>query len=220
MKRIISLSIIVNLLVSTVFVIFEPQISKAVADEIVVTAEVTEEISISSPGDVLLASSIPSMTGNPGAPASGSATWTVITANATGFNLKIKASTDPSMKNSDGEYFFHNYTPAVAASADYNWASPAVGSAEFGYSVTAATAADTDTPFLNDGSGCGGGLLNTDNQCWLNFNGVSDTTVINRNTNTTVAGEAEKVNFRAESNAAFLKEGYYDATIIVTATVN
>ncbi len=219
MKRIISLSVIVNLLVPMAFAILEPQITKAVADNVTVTAEVTEEISITSPADVLLASSIPGMTGNPGAPASGSATWTVITNNATGFNLKIKATSDPSMKNTDGEYYFFDYTSAAAGSPDYTWASPAVGSAEFGYSVTAATAADTDTPFLNGGATCGTGALNTDNKCWWDLT-TADTTVINRSTNTTSAGEAEKVNFRAESNGQFLKEGYYDALVTVTATMN
>ncbi len=222
-NRILSLAIIVHLIGAMTFMVFEPQLTKAQeTDNIIVTAEVTEEISISSPSDVLLASSIPSMTGNPGAPASGSATWTVITANSAGFNLKVNASTDPSMRNTDAEYYFWNYTPAIAGSADYNWASPAAGSAEFGYSVTAETAADIDTPFTNNGADtCGvGGSTNTDNICWLNFNGVVQTQVINRTSNTTSAGEDEKINFRAESNGMYLKEGYYDAHITVTATMN
>ena len=219
MKRIISLTVIINLIFPLLFAILEPQVTRAVTDAITVTAEVTEEISISSPADVLLASSIPGMTGNPGSPASGSATWTVITNNATGFNFKIKASTDPAMQNSDGEYYFFDYTPAAAGSPDYNYVQPAVGSAEFSYSVTAATAADADTPFRNDGAQCGTGANNTDNQCWWDLT-TADVTVISRNSRTSSLGEAEKVNFRAESNGSFLKEGYYDAYITVTVVSN
>jgi len=219
MKRIISLTVIINLIFPLLFAILEPQVTRAVTDAITVTAEVTEEISISSPADVLLASSIPGMTGNPGSPASGSATWTVITNNATGFNFKIKASTDPAMQNSDGEYFFFDYTPAAAGSPDYDYAGPAAGSAEFSYSVTAATAADADTPFRNNGASCGTGANNTDNQCWWDLT-TADVTVISRNSRTSSLGEAEKVNFRAESNGSFLKEGYYDAVIIITVVAN
>lgn len=219
-KKAISLSIILNLLITFSVVVFEPQLSRAVTDDTKITSEVTSEISISSPGDVLLASSIPSLTGNPGAPASGSATWTVITANVLGFNLKVQASSSPAMQNTDGEYYFWNYTPAAAGSPDFNWTSPAAGSAEFGYSVTAETALDADTPFRNDGGNCGAGNNNTNNQCWWNFDGTNQTTVINRSTNTDLGGEDEKINFRAESNAQYLKEGYYDAYITVTATMN
>jgi len=218
-NKVLSLTVIVNLIGAMTFMVFEPGPSKAVTDRITVTAEVTEEISITSPADILLASSIPSLTGNPGAPASGSATWTVITGNSTGFNMKVQASSSPAMRNTDGEYYFFNYTPTTA-SADYTWTTPAVGSAEFGYSVTTETALDADTPFRNGGASCGNGTLNTDNQCWLNFDGTNQTTVINRSTNTTSGGEDEKINFRAESRAQYLKEGYYDAYITVTAVVN
>jgi len=45
-------------------------------------------------------------------------------------------------------------------------------------------------------------------------------TVINRSTATLVSGEAETVNFQTESNAKYLKEGSYTATITATATEN
>jgi len=216
MKRALTLTLIVGLIMPFVIMVMEPEKVDAVADEVTVTAEVGEEISISAVGDILLLSSIPGMTGNPGAPASGSGTWTVITSNATGFNLKVKASGETGMLQSASSYFYA-YTPAAAGSADYDWATPAAGSAEYGFSVTASTATDIDTPFTNDGGACGAGALNTDNQCWFPF-ALVDLQVINRTTST--SGVAEKINFRAESNGMFLNEGYYDSYVIVTATIN
>jgi len=220
-KKTLSILLIIYLIAGVTFFTFESAVTKAqISDTIVVTAEVTDEISIGTPpADVLLASSIPGISGNPGAPASGSATWTVKTSNTTGFNMKIKATQEPAMQL-DNDYMFANYTPAAAGSPDAVWSVPVSGSAEFGYTVEPATAGDTDTLFLDDGAGnCGTGLLNTADTCWYNFS-TSDANVIYRTTATDINGQAEVVKFRAESNAAYLKEGYYDAQLIATFTMN
>ncbi|MCX6760283.1 MAG: hypothetical protein NTW46_02990 [Candidatus Nealsonbacteria bacterium] len=218
MKRTITLLTIVTLVVPLVFMVFEPENVGAVnPDERKITAEVTEEISLTGPADLLLASSIPGMTGNPGAAASGSANWTVITSNGTGYNLKVKASGETGMFQSNTAYFYA-YTPAGAGSADIDWVSPAVGSAEYGFNVFSATAADVDTPFLNNaGATCGNGALSTDLKCWYPL-ALADLQVIYRTTST--AGIATKMSFKAESNGMFLNEGYYDSYIIVTAANN
>ncbi len=91
--------------------------------------------------------------------------------------------------------------------------------AEFGYSVEPATVADTVTAFKDDGVNCNIGALNTVSKCWLNAS-TTNFTVINRTTETTSAGEAEIVRFQTESNAKYLKEGNYTATITATATMN
>lgn len=218
MKNAITILVVTIAVVPFFLMFFEPERISALTDDIKVSAEVSEEISLSSPGDVALASSIPGMTGNPGSPASGSATWTVITSNATGFNMKVKASGETGMVK-DADWYMYAYTPAVAGSADYTWASPAVGSAEYGFSVTAETVGDIDTPFTNNGASCGNGGNNTDNQCWYPFSLV-DLQVINRTSATGGGGEDEKINFRAESNGQMLEAGFYDSYLVITAVTN
>lgn len=220
-KKAVSITMIISFVGFSVFNIFEPVGTQAQAqtDMVGVTAQVNEEISITSPSDLIMTPSISGMTGNLGVPASGSVSWTVKTANATGFNMKIKASTDPAMQL-DGAFQFADYTPAVIGSPDINWQSPIVGEAEFGFSVLGGTAADVETLFLNDGAGCMAGANNDAKKCWFDFNGTNNIDIINRSTNTTSAGEVETVYFNAESNAKFLKEGNYDAYITVTAAMN
>jgi len=209
------------LLVTIFFSYFEPMISIAASanDSITVTQAVSSEISISSPADVTMSSAIPGMTGNLGSPRTGSATWTVKTGNTTGFILALKASTAPAMRL-DATYNFSDYSPAVAGTPDYNWISPAASEAEFGYTVEPATSADAAQIFKDNASNaCNSGSTQTPGKCWYNFT-ISDVTVINRSTATLASGEAETVNFQTESNAKYLKEGSYTATITATATEN
>jgi hypothetical protein len=172
-------------------------------------------ISISSPSDTAMSPSIGGITGGTGA---ASTTWTVITDNSAGFTLSIKSTSSPSMIL-DGTYNFSDYSPAVANVSDYNWDSPSASVAEFGYSVEPATVADTSTLFKDNGSVCNAGSLNTVDKCWLNVS-TTDVTAINRSSRTGVDGENEKIKFQTQSNAKFLKEGNYGATIIVTAITN
>ena len=175
-------------------------------------------LSISSPVDVTMSATIPGVTGNPGAPRTGSATWQVITDNTAGFILKLKASAAPAMVL-DGTYHFNDYSPAGAV-PDYDWAQPAASEAEFGFTVEAETIGDEVLAFRDAGAApCGAGALNTADKCWWNFTAL-DYTVINRATNTDSGGEDEVVKFQTESNAKFLKEGSYVATITATATEN
>jgi len=220
MKKIISLAIIFELLIMGGYWFFEPELIKAasVSDPITVTQGVTQEITITGPGPVTMSATIPGVTGNPGAPRTGLATWNVKTTNATGFILKLKASAAPAMVL-DGTYHFDDYSPAGAV-PDYDWGQPAGGEAEFGFTVNADTIGDEVLAFRDAGAApCGAGALNTDNQCWWNFTAL-DYTVINRATSTDSGGEDEVVKFQTESNAKFLKEGSYVATITATATEN
>jgi len=219
-KKIIGLFLSSVLIISMCYVVAEPAIVDAVTDSATVTATVTEEISITQPDNATMSATIPGMTGNPGAPVTSSLTWTVKTANAAGFNMKIKASQASAMFQ-DGTYLFTDYTPAVTGTPDYSWASPASAAAEFGFTVEPATDADAVAAFLDNGSNaCNVGSTQTDEKCWFGLNGTTDVDMINRSTNTTSSGEAEIVKFQAESNAKFLKEGAYVATITVTATMN
>jgi len=219
-KKIISLVAIIGLITMGGYWFFEPTLINAAdaPDIITVTQGVTQEITISHPADVTMSATIPGVTGNPGVPRTGSTLWQVKTTNAAGFILKLNAGVAPAMVL-DGTYHFDDYSPAGAV-PDYAWASPAGGEAEFGFTVEAETIGDEVLAFRDAGAApCGAGALNTADTCWWNFTAL-DYTVINRATNTDSGGEDETVKFQTESNAKFLKEGSYVATITATATEN
>jgi len=224
MKKILSLVLIMTVILCGVFIFFEPQMTKAwgpgagpYSDPVVVTQTVTEEISLSEPADISMSASILGMTGNPGSPTTGSATWNVKTSNDTGFKLELEASTDPALQL-DASNQFIDYTPAGAV-PDYTWTSPTASQAEFGFSVEAETGADVDDSFKDATSTCGSGTQSV-GHCWRDFTGATKIEIINRSTETDSTGEDEVVKFQAESNAKQLSEGSYTATITATATMN
>jgi len=212
-KKIIGLSAILFLVGSMVFVVFEPMVINAVTDTAIVTATVSQEITISAPSDTSFSASIPGVSGNPGAPVTASLTWNTKTNNSTGYNLKLKASQANALYK-DVTYYFEDYT----ITPTYNWSNPSSGSAKFGFAVDAATSADVVAAFKDATGVCGSGT--TDGSCWSGFNGITDINAVNRSTETTSTGEAVTINFKAESNAKLLEEGSYTATITATAALN
>ncbi len=193
----------------------EPFIVTAATDDITVTQHVDSDISISSPSDVNMTGTIYGMTGGTG---DGSATWIVITSNAAGFNMSLKASTTPALMS--GAFSFADY--ATGAVPDYNWALTDNTTSEFGYTVEAETLADLDADFKDNGSNtCGGaGTLDTVNKCWFGFTS-SNVQVVNRTGVTDAGGESEVVKFKAQSGSShFQEEGDYVATITATAINN
>jgi hypothetical protein len=196
------------------FVVFEPQLAKGVGDSVTVTQSVTEEITISHPEDVTM-SSITGITGGTG---TGSATWNVKTNNSAGFNMALKAGSDPALTS--GGNSFANYSESTSDVPDYAW-SIAAADSEFGYTVEPATEADAAAIFLDNGSStCGTGSTQTADKCWIKFK-TTDVVGINRSTITSASGEDEVVKFRAQSGAShFQPEGSYTASITATALVN
>jgi len=220
LKETAALTIMVSLLITLNYFIFEPEIIKGAADTIVVTQVVTAETAISTPVDVSMSGSIAGVTGNLGAPTTGSVAWTISSNNSFGFQMTLAASTNPALRL-DGTYNFSDYSPASAGTPDYSWTSPAASAAEFGYTVEPATAADTIAKFMDNGvDTCNSGTNNTANKCWYNFSSITPETVINRSSNTSSGGEVETVRFQAESNAKYLSSGNYTATITATVTDN
>ncbi len=176
-------------------------------------------LSVSSPADATMSASIPGITGNPGQPTTADVTWTVKTDNAAGFTMSIVASSDPAMRM-DNTWTFSDYTVAAGTTPDYSWATPSVSVAEFGYSVYPASPTSTVSKFLDNGSSiCGTGSTNGVDTCWYPLATIG-LTIINRSTRTSSAGEADTVKFKAQSNAKFLKQGWYGATITVTIAAN
>lgn len=219
MKKIISLILISSLLGMTAYFVLEAEIIKAQSsDTVIVTQAVSAEITISAPADITMSSAIPGITGNLGNPTTGSVSWTITTNNVQGYNLKLKAAAAPAL-SLDATWNFSDYSPATTVAPDFTWASPAASVAEFGFTVEPATIADTDPFFKDDGVACNTGTANAVDKCWWNF-ATTDKQIVNRSTETTSSGEAVAVKVRAESNAKYLKEGNYTATITATATMN
>jgi hypothetical protein len=218
-KKLAGLFSAVILLAMVLYIALEPSVTKAVnagPDTATVTATVTGEIDISSPVDTTFSASIPGMTGNPGAPVTASLTWTVKTNNATGFNMTLKADHTSTLQLDASNVFTDaSLTPS------YNWTAATSGQAAFGFSPQSATAADTVQAFRDNNSSACNSASNYTGHCWSGFNGTTAISIINRSSNTASAGEAEVINFKAESNAKFLKSGTtYSATITATVAMN
>ena len=214
-KKATKLSSIIFLVTFVVFVILEPVVINAVADSATATATVTSEVTISSPSNATFSASIPGVSGNPGSPATATLAWTVITNNSGGFDLTLQASQTNALYK-DGSYYFTDY--GTPPNPTFGWTAPSVGTATFGFTIAAATAADTATAFKDGGAACGAG--DNTGGCWAGFNGTTPITVVHRTSSTDASGQAEVVNFRAESNAKFLESGNYTATITATTSLN
>jgi hypothetical protein len=196
------------------------QYSSPQTQSFTVTLAVQSEITISAPSNVVMTPVIYGITGNLGAPASGTTSFTVKTNNAAGFNLTVKASTAPALAT--GGYYFSDYTPASPGTPDYAWQSPTASSASFGFAVGASgiDGADAVVAFQNSVGTCNVSGINQIADCWYGFTGTTPITIVNRTTNTGASGVTENLAFRAESNAAFLAQDTYAATITVTAATN
>ena len=218
MKKIISLSLGISLLTLATFGIFESEVTTAAAasDTVTVSLIVTSGISITTPADVSLKPDLVGFTG--GGYATNTVTWNVKTSNDTGYNIGVKASTDPALKIAS--FSFANYTPTGGtATPDYTWGIGAAIS-EFGFSPYNAT--NQVAKFKNDGaSKCATGSTVTTWRCFFPF-GTSDTQVANRATKTTTAGEDTIIDLEAQIDVAngYQEDGTYTATITATATEN
>lgn len=218
LKQAIWFSAAIFLVAGIVFVFFEPEIMNAASNTIGVSVSVTQEVTISSPGDTSFNASIPGVSGNPGAPATASRTWKVITNNPTGFTMKLHASQAQALYL-NGTYYFDDYGTSPGTPS-YGWSVPVLHDARFGFTVAPATTADLAPAFLDNGSNaCGSGSYHA-SACWAGFNGLSDITAINRGSLTDANGQDEVINFRAESNARLLSPGSYSSTITAIASLN
>lgn len=171
-------------------------------------------LTVSSPEDINLLPPIPGISGGT---ANASASWNVITDSPSGFNMQIGVSTAPAMMLvGDPTHYFANYS----STATYAW-SVTSGNALFGYTVEPATEGDTVQTLLDNGSNtCGTGEVNGTDTCWAGFNGTTATSVVNRTSRTSIAGESEKVKLKAQSNNNFLVAGTYQSAITVTVLQN
>jgi len=217
MKKIISLTLSISLLLLATFAVFESEITSAAtaSDSANVTLTVSAgEISISAPADV----GFGTLSGFTGGTATNSLTWNVKTNNAIGYNLGLKASTSPALGT--GTYTIANYTPVGGTTTpDYAW-SIASATSEFGFAPY--NSASAVAKFKNNGSTtCNTGSTVTAWTCWYGL-ATADVQTANRSTKTTTAGEDNIIYLEVQINAAngYQENGSYTATLTATATTN
>ncbi|HET8575304.1 MAG TPA: hypothetical protein VFM02_04010 [Candidatus Paceibacterota bacterium] len=207
-KRSLVITLALSFLGLASFFLFEPSITKAATDSVTVSQAVTADISLSAASDITLSALSSSVNS-----AVGSTTWTVITNNSSGYNLKVAAGTSPALKS--GSNSFADYSEAVAGTPE-TWS---VSNAyEFGFSgfgtdvSTASFGSDTKcTPTANDPS--------ASSLKWEGF----DTTGIelaNSSGVTNTSGSDVTLCVATEQNGVFAPSGSYSATITATAVVN
>jgi hypothetical protein len=223
MKKIISLILIVSLVLSVGFLLFEPILIRATVPPptVIVTQAVTAEITISAPADMTMHPSIPGMTGGKG---DGSVAWTVTTNRTAGYTLRLKASTAPALARTAPADSFADYTPVTAGVPDAMW-SVAAGASEFGFTVdgpdTAALFRRAAPPAAPAACNVAGGIDEID-RCWMNTAiAAPGLTIAFRTSATPAVGIITTVPFRAQVKPGRHQlDGAYTATIIATATMN
>ena len=164
-------------------------------------------IAISSPSDLVM----DSMSGLSGGSSEGTMSWNVLTDNTAGYSMTIRATTSPALKSPQD--YLSDYVPA-GSNPDYNFINVSTNSS-FGFSPEGD---DTYSRFLDNGSTCGIGSLQTTDKCWDGLS-TSSKIIAQRTSSNTPSGSDVTVRFRAESGAEHIQtSGNYDVTIVVTAT--
>lgn len=201
-------------IVSCVYLNFEPIITNAAdTDTITVTAVVSPDVAITSPGNILLSGLIG---GVGGGSAIGRGVWNVKTSNSTGYNLKVKADKVDTLDLGASHFDDYTLTPT------YAWTLASGSGFGFTVNMPVADAGDTVTAFKDNGTICGAsGTANSDDSCWSGFNSTTNIDVVNRTTPTAVAGTNVTLAFEAALvSGTILPPGDYVASITVTAAVN
>jgi len=225
LKRTISLSFLSLFFVGLAYFLFSPVMITAISSTGTATPTLTvsKEVNVSSPGTITMGPSIPGITGNTASSlASGTATFTVQANSVSGFTMTLAASQTNALAS--GSYVFSDYTPASAGVPDFAWQNPNAGSATFGFSFGADTAAYANQKFRYATTTCNTGSLNSASNCFYGFTGTTPITVIATTQQTTGLGSAETVKFWAEfynpTLSTSFPSGTYTATITATVASN
>lgn len=152
----------------------------------------------------------PAIGGITGGTANGSTNFTVITDNAAGYSVSIKASTTPALQSPLDT--ISDYTPA-GASPDFVFAI-APTTSEFGFTVEGA---DIDQRFKDNGSICNAGSSDATDRCWTGLSTTSQI-IVKRTSANQPLGTATTIKFRAESGPSHVQiNGTYVSTTTITA---
>lgn len=210
--KILKKSIIIVLFFALLIQVYfwaQPISAESANDSVVVTLNVTSGITISDGLNVTMTPSI-----GVGADTSiGESSWIVRTNNVTGYQLDVKANTNPALKHSNGSDNFADYTEATTGTPE-TW-SVASGDYEFGYSVYGG---GVDTNTWGTGTSCGTNTtISTNNLKYVGLS-TTDKKVAETSTYTPNTGVQTNICFAAEQNNVYAPSGTYTATIIATAT--
>lgn len=205
-KKILASSLISILSIQMIYVIVEPTVVVAAtaSDNVVVTLTVDAGITITTPTDITMPAITTSVNGSVG-----TILWNVKTNNTAGYDLFVKASTSPAMKN--GTSSFADYTE-TSSTVPETW-STSSPSTEFGYS---AFGTDVLAAF-GTGASCGSSTVPLNTLKWLGFK-TTDYTVATKSTYTTGSGIDTTVCVAAEQKGVYAASGAYTATLTATAT--
>ncbi len=164
-------------------------------------------ISITSPSNT----SLGTLAGLLGANNSATTTWTVTTDNTAGYQVTIKASTNPALKA--GSYSFADYVFA-GPDPDFNFTYGAASST-FGFSPEGA---DIIQKYKDNGSACNAGSGDTADRCWDGLS-TTDKLIVEKHAANAPTGSDFTVRYRAGIGASKIQEGgNYSASVTVTAT--
>lgn len=199
----------ISILITSLLSYFGPGIVLAqtsASDTVIVTLNVTAGISIDSPSDVTMSRNI----GVAADTAVASTTWTVRTNNVTGYNLTLKASTEPAMQQNSTT----TVADVAATTTPATW-SVGVGTAAFGFS---AYGTDVSTATWGTGGNCeASSHVPSTSLKYAGFRTSTSTVVATRAATTTSAGVGTTVCFAVAQNAFYIPSGTYTATITATA---
>lgn len=204
----LSASVATTLIVSAVFISIEPQNVAAISatDSVVISLNVDAGISITSPADTTMSTSLGASTNT----AIATTTWNVKTNNNLGYSLTVAASTNPAMQVSSTVFVsdFASSTPAL-------WSTLPNGRAEFGYS---AYGTDVSTATYGTGSSCGATSTPSTTLKYRGFTTSASPTIATRSATTTTSGIDTTICYAVEQKGVYIASGLYSATITATAT--
>ncbi len=169
---------------------------------------VTISLTLSSPSDVAMS---PSIAGTTGGTSDGSASWTVVTNNSSGYSLSVAANTNPALQS--GANSFDDYVP-VGSDPDFSF-SVGASEAKFGFSPEGS---DISTRFKDDGSSlCDSGSSDTSGRCWDGFDTLGKTIATGGSANNPT-GVTTTLKLKAMvGSSKSLAAGSYGAVITATA---
>ncbi|MFA6415996.1 MAG: hypothetical protein WCW56_00735 [Candidatus Paceibacterota bacterium] len=166
-------------------------------------------ISITSPSDVTLS---PEINPTVGGTANGQVVWNVATNNPAGYSMTVAADASPALRSTSDS--FADLAVAVAGTPDFTWTS-LTNQANFGYTVEGS---DLSSTFLDNGTACGVGALDTSNSCWLGLKTTAQT-IGTKSSSNHPAGSDTTIKFRAQTDVGRnLTAGSYQTAINVVVT--
>jgi hypothetical protein len=215
-KKALSLTLIINLIIFLSYVFFEPQLTKAVADETGISLSVTGEININCSTTAALS---PAIAGQSGGIATTTFGCNVETNDDSGYNLKLKKDQLIQTAGGGADKQFDDYTTSTNP-IDFTWGAVSAGAEEFGFCVN--SGADTTQRYQDSGAACNTGSNVTAWRCWdyITTN-PTEREVANRASATSGGGSYTEFGLRAEAGGSNnLQEGTYNCTTTATALVN